>query len=176
MMKKAYFAPVLFLLISTHAWGQTTYSGELIAYQGDFRQFDIFGAGPVTGSISGNTLTISSQGGKYTYQGYQDPKYTLDWSISLDKNAASAMTTGTSVTTYQGNFVYGQTTGSQSLTGAGQVNGSTSNGTLTLQTYNGRMGVNGVNPTNTTTDDWNTAAFNWNMSMPTSAVRSWLGL
>lgn len=176
-MNKAYLSPVLFLLIFTsHAWGQTTYSGEMISYQGDFRQFDVFGAGPVTGSVSGNTLTITSQGGKYTYNGYQDPKYTFDWSISLDKNVASAMTTGSGVTTYQGTFTYGQVSGSQSINGSGQLNGSTSNGTLTLQTYNGRMGVNGVNPANTTVDDWNTAAFNWNMSMPTSAVRSWLGL
>jgi len=86
------------------------------------------------------------------------------------------MTTGSGVTTYQGNFAYGQTSGSQSFTGAGQLNGATNNGTLLLQTYNGRLGVNGVNPANTTTDDWNTASFNWNMSIPTSAVRSWLGL
>jgi hypothetical protein len=173
-MKKANLAAILFLMVFTsHAWGQTTYSGELIFSQYDFRQFDILGSGPVTGSVSGNTLTITSQGGSFTYQNSQN---SLDWSISLDKNAASSMATGTGVTTYQGSFTYGQPQGAQTVLGTGQLNGASNNGTLILQTYNGRMGVNGVNPANTTVDDWNTAAFNWNMSIPISAVRTWLGL
>lgn len=174
MMNKAYLAPALFLLLFTsHAWGQTTYSSEFIFNQGDFRQLDVFGTGPVTGGVSGNNLVISSQGGSFSNK---DTNGTLDWSINIDKNAATAMTTGTSVTTYQGSFIKGDPMGPTSIIGTGQLNGSTSNGTLTLQTYNGRLGINGANPANTTADDWNTAAFNWTISIPTSAVRAWLGL
>ena len=163
---------VILMFFATQAWGQSTYSGELIFSQGDFRQFDIAGAGPITGGLSGNNLVISSQG-NYTYQGAQNA---LGWSISIDKNAASAMTAGTGVANYQGTFSYGLPQGTQTVIGAGQLNGASSNGTLTMQTYGGRMGVNGVNPADTTPDDWNTANFNWTMTMPTNTVRQMLGL
>jgi len=165
-------ALVLALGVS-QGWAQSSYSGELIFYQGDFRQLDILGSGPVTGSVSGGNLVISSQGGSFSYQNSSN---SLNWSVSLDKNAASAMVAGTGVTTYTGAFTYGQPQGAQTVIGAGQVNGSLVGGNVTLQTYNGRLGVGGVNPANTTTNDWNTANFNWNISVPAATFRQWLGM
>ncbi|WP_243361039.1 hypothetical protein [Fundidesulfovibrio terrae] len=173
-MKKHGVLTALFLvLVVSQAWAQSTYSGELIFSQGDFRQLDVLGSGPVTGGVSGNNLIITSTGGNFSYQNSSN---SLDWSISLDKTAAAAMVSGTGVTTYTGYFTYGQPQGAQTVIGSGQLNGSVSNGVLSLQTYNGRMGVSGVIPANTVASDWNTAAFNWNMSMPVSTVRLWLGM
>lgn len=173
MKKYGILATLFLVLIASQAWAQATYSGELIFNQGDFRQFDILGSGPITGGVSGNNLILTSTGGSFSYQNSSN---SLDWSISLDKTAAAAMVSGTSVTTYTGYFTYGQPQGAQTVIGSGQLNGSVSNGVLSLQTYSGRMGVGGVNPANTVVNDWNTAAFNWNISVPVSAVRAWLGM
>lgn len=172
-MKKHCALLVLVLsLAASSALAQSTYNGEFIFSQGDFREFDILGSGPVTGGVSGNNLVITSSGGSFTYQNSSN---SLDWSVSFDKNAAANMASGTGVTNYSGSFTYGKPQGPQSVIGAGQLNGANTNGVVTLKTYNGRMGVNGVNPANTTTDDWNTANFNWWVNIPAATFKQWLG-
>lgn len=175
MWSSAVLAMGLFLGFANVSLAQSTYSGDFIFNQNDFRQFELVGSGPITGGTSGSQLTLTSQNGVYNDVTYGNTQEHMDWSISIDKASVAAMFSTPTTTQYSGYFTDSQQNTTQTYIGAGTITGATQGNTVTIATSNGKLGVGGVNPANISVGSTpNVANFNWSMSFSKNDLQNFM--